>query len=353
MKWNKYTIQTTTAAADLVVSMLDDFGIEGVEIEDKIPLTEEDTAKMFIDILPELPPDDGVSYMSFYLEAGADHAELLAQVRTGLEGLRAFVDVGSAEITESETEDIDWINNWKEFFHAFTIKAESESENAFGGSGTRDGAYASGCRDIRIRPTWEGAEAGDEDRILIEIDPGISFGTGKHETTQLCIRQLMKYVREGDEVLDLGCGSGILSIVSLKLGAGHLVGTDIDEECLTSAYANFEVNHLARELGDFYMGNLINDAQLREKVGGGRYDIAVANILADVIIPMAPFISVCLKPGGIFIASGIIDFKEQEVITAIEASGLKIVEITHQGEWVGITARRLWRPSQEQLAADK
>ncbi|MCD7865552.1 MAG: 50S ribosomal protein L11 methyltransferase [Clostridiales bacterium] len=329
MKWNKYTITTTTEAEDLVSSMLNDLGIEGVEIEDNIPLTEEDTAKMFIDILPELPPDDGVSRMSFYLESGEDHSEKLAQVRAALEELRRFADVGSGEITESEAEDIDWINNWKEFFHAFTIEADRE-----------DSGSASNRWDIRIKPTWEEPEAGDEDRILIEIDPGISFGTGKHETTQLCIRQLMKYVREGDEVLDLGCGSGILSIVSLKLGAGHLVGTDIDEDCLTSTYANFEVNHLARELGDFYVGNLIDDPALQEKVGAERYDIVVANILADVIIPMAPVIPARLKKGGIFISSGIIDFKEQEVVSAIEAAGLEVVSVAHQGEWVGITARK-------------
>ncbi|MCD7921202.1 MAG: 50S ribosomal protein L11 methyltransferase [Clostridiales bacterium] len=329
MKWKKYTITTTTAAEDLVSSMLDDLGIEGVEIEDKIPLTAEDTAKMFIDILPELPPDDGVSYMSFYLDADGDHTEKLAQVRASLEELRAFVDVGSGEITESETEDVDWINNWKEFFHAFTISAEAD--------GTEK---SSGQRDIRIKPTWEEPDAADGDRILIEIDPGISFGTGKHETTQLCIRQLMRYVREGDEVLDLGCGSGILSIVSLKLGAGHVVGTDIDEDCLVSTRANFEVNHLAEELGDFYTGNLIDDTELQEQVGAERYDIVVANILADVIIPMAPVIPARLKRGGIFISSGIIDFKEREVVSAIEAAGLEVVEVTRQGEWVGITARR-------------
>ncbi len=329
MKWNKYTITTTTAAEDLVSSMLNDLGIEGVEIEDNIPLTEEDTAKMFIDILPELPPDDGVSRMSFYLAAGEEHTEKLAQVRVALEELRRFADVGSGEITESETEDIDWINNWKEFFHAFTIEPDEE-----------DVGNGFNRRAIRIKPTWEEPEAADEGRILGEIDPGISFGTGKHEPTQLCIRQLMKYVREGDEVLDIGCGSGILSIVSLKLGAGHLVGTDIDEDCLISTYANFEVNHLARERGDFYVGNLIDDTALQEKVGTERYDIVVANILADVIIPMAPVIPARLKKGGIFIASGIIDFKEREVVAAIETAGLEVVSVTHQGEWVGITARR-------------
>lgn len=326
MKWKKYTIETTTAAEDFVSSMLSDLGIDGVEIEDKVPLGKEDMAKMFIDFLPELPPDDGVSLISFYLDAEEDHTEKLRQVEDGLKELRLFVEVGAGTVTESETEDQDWVNNWKAFFHAFTI------ENA-----VADGQE---IKDILIKPTWEELDPADADKILVEIDPGISFGTGKHETTQLCIRQLIKYMKQGDEVLDLGCGSGILSIVSLKLGAGHLTGTDVDEDCITSTYENFAVNHLTREQGDFYVGNLIDDTGLQEKVGTEKYDIVVANILADVIIPMAPVIPARLKEGGIFISSGIIDFKEQEVKEAMERAGMTILEINHQGEWVGITARK-------------
>lgn len=316
MKWNKYTIETTTEAEDFVSSMLSDLGIEGVEIEDNIQLSENDTAKMFIDFLPELPPDNGVGKVSFYLDSEADNTQILEQVKEGLEELRLFVEVGAATITESETEDVDWINNWKEFFHAFTID------------------------DILIKPTWEEVQEEDKDKILIEIDPGVSFGTGKHETTQLCIRQLRKYMKDGDEVLDLGCGSGILSIISLKLGAGHVVGTDIDDACLTSTYENMEVNHLPKELGMFYVGNLIDDTKLQEQVGEEKYDIVVANILADVIIPMAPVVPARLKKNGIFITSGIINFKEEQVRDAIAATGLEILEIIHQGEWVSITARK-------------
>lgn len=329
MKWNKYTIETTTVAEDFISSMLSDLGIDGIEIEDNIPLTKEDTAKMFIDILPELAPDDGISHVSFYLDSETDNTEKLKQVKEGLEELRLFVEVGKGGITESRTEDVDWVNNWKEFFHSFTIENTVD---------TPDGGQEH--IDILIKPTWEELDAADEDKILIEIDPGISFGTGKHETTQLCIRQLIKYMKKGDEVLDLGCGSGILSIVSLKLGAGHLTGTDVDDDCITSTYANFEVNHLAKEMGDFYVGNLIDDAKLQERIGTEKYDVVVANILADVIIPMAPVVPARLKKGGIFITSGIIDFKEQEVVSAIEKAGMEVLEVTHQGEWVGITARK-------------
>lgn len=318
MKWKKYTIETTTAAEDYLSSMLMELGIEGIEIEDNIPLSKEDQADMFIDFLPELPPDEGISHVSFYVEDdGSDQTELLKEVRIALEDLRSTVDVGSAVISSSETEDLDWVNNWKQYFSSFTIE------------------------DILIKPTWEELKEEDKDKFLIEIDPGVSFGTGKHETTQLCIRQLLKYVRGTNaKVLDVGCGSGILSIVALKLGAREVVGTDLDADCMISTRENMEVNHLPAELGTFYIGNLIDDTGLQQKVGFEEYEVVVANILADVIIPMAPVIPDRLKKGGIFITSGIIDFKENEVRTAIEAAGMEIVEINHQGEWVNITARK-------------
>ena len=196
MKWKKYTIDTTTQAEDFISMMLSDLGIEGIEIEDKIPLSKADQTEMFIDFLPELPPDDGRSAVSFYIEDdGSDQTEILKKVKVALEELRSTVDVGSGIITSSETEDLDWINNWKKFFSSFYID------------------------DILIKPTWEELKEEDKDKFLIEIDPGISFGTGKHETTQLCISQLLKYIRGNEEyvpavknpkVLDVGCGSGIL-----------------------------------------------------------------------------------------------------------------------------------------------
>ncbi|SFG13692.1 ribosomal protein L11 methyltransferase [Lachnospiraceae bacterium C7] len=327
MKWKKYTIDTTTQAEDFISATLAELGIEGIEIEDNIPLTKEDQADMFIDFLPELPPDEGKSAVSFYIEDdGSDQTEILKKVRVALENLRQTVEIGSAEITSSETEDLDWINNWKKYFSSFYID------------------------DILIKPTWEELKEEDKDKFLIEIDPGISFGTGKHETTQLCIRQLLKYIRGNDEytpenktpkVLDVGCGSGILSIVALKLGAGSVVGTDLDADCMISTKENMEVNHLDTNLGKFYVGNLIDDKNLQQEVGTEEYDIVVANILADVIIPMAPAIPDRLKKGGYFITSGIIDFKENEVVEAIEKVGLKVVEVNHQGEWVNVTAQKV------------
>ena len=316
MKWNRFTVKTKTEAEDIVISTLAEVGIEGVEIQDKQPPTEEDKAQMFVDIMPEGPADDGVAYLNFYLEEDADKEAILKDVREALDDLKNFMDIGEATIEESQTEDKDWINNWKQYFHQFYVD------------------------DILIVPSWEEVKAEDKDKMILHIDPGTAFGTGMHETTQLCIHQLRKYMKDGDEVLDVGCGSGILSIVSLKLGAGHLTGTDIDEDCITSTYENFEVNHLSREQGDFYVGNLIDDTGLQEKVGTEKYDVVVANILADVIIPMAPVIPARLKKDGVFITSGIIDFKENEVREAIEKAGMTVLEVTHQGEWVSITARK-------------
>ena len=317
MKWNKYTIKTTTQAEDFVSSMLADLGIEGVQIEDNVPLSPEDKEKMYIDILPELPKDEGIAFVSFFLESEAEQEPLLVQVKEELEELRLFTEIGAGTIAKGETEDKDWINNWKQYFQSFTIE------------------------DILIKPTWEEGTDPGTYRCVIEIDPGTSFGTGKHETTRLCIQQIRKYLKPNDRLLDVGCGSGILSVAGLKLGAGEAVGIDVDPLCIEASRENIRVNHLPEEKGRFYQGNLIEDEALQEKVGTEEYDIVVANILADVIIPMAPAIPARLKRGGYFITSGIIDFKEEEVREAIARTGMEIAEINRQGEWVNITARRI------------
>ncbi len=315
MKWKKYTIETTTEAEDFISSMLADLGVEGVQVEDNIPLSQADQEKMYIDILPELAPDEGIAYISFFLDAEQEQEQFLVQVQKELENLRAFVEIGTAKIMQEETEDKDWINNWKQYFTSFAID------------------------DILIKPTWEERNTKGDYRCVIEIDPGTSFGTGKHETTQLCIRQLLKYIRPEDRVLDVGCGSGILSVISLKLGAGHVTGIDIDPICMEAVAENMQVNGLSSEKGSFYQGNLIDDLNLQREVGG-EYEIVVANILADIIIPLTPVIPERLKKGGLYITSGIIDFKEEAVKQAILEAGLEVLEIQHQGEWVSITARK-------------
>ena len=317
MKWNKYTIETTTAAEDYMSAMLADLGIEGVEIEDNIPLSKEDQADMFIDFLPELPPDDGVSHVSFYLEDdGEDRTELLKQVKEALEDLRKVVDVGSGVITSDQTEDLDWINNWKQYFHQFYID------------------------DILVIPSWENIKPEDTDKMVLHIDPGTAFGTGMHETTQLCIRQLRKFITPDTELLDVGTGSGILAILSLMFGAKHAVGTDLDICAVEAVAQNCEVNGIDPAQFDMMIGNIITDKEVQDKVGYECYDIVVANILADVLVPLTPVIVHHLKKGGIYITSGIIDDKEQTVVEAVKAAGLEVLEVTYQGEWVSVTARK-------------
>lgn len=317
MKWNKFTLTTTTAAVDLVSSLFDEIGIEGIEIEDHVPLTEEETKGMFIDILPEMEPDDGVAKVSFYLEDLKDLERIMREIEEGLDDLSQFVDLGERTITSSETEDKDWINNWKQYFKPFTVD------------------------DILIKPTWEELPPEHADKLLIQIDPGTAFGTGQHETTQLCIRQLKKYVKPGMAVLDVGTGSGILGITALKLGARSVFGTDLDENALTAVHENLEANGIVKEHFTVIKGNLINEKEAQDKAGYACYDIAAANILADIIILLQRQIPAHLKPGGLFISSGILDKKEQAVREALEANGaFEILEATRQGEWVSFTARK-------------
>ena len=316
MKWNRFTVKTKTEAEDIVISTLAEVGIEGVEIQDKQPLTEEDKAQMFVDIMPEGPADDGIAYLNFYLEEDADKEAILKDVREALDDLKNFMDIGEATIEESQTEDKDWINNWKQYFHQFYVD------------------------DILIVPSWEEVKAEDKDKMILHIDPGTAFGTGMHETTQLVIRQLKKYVTPDTEMLDVGTGSGILGIVALKLGAKHVLGTDLDPCAVPAVAENKEANQIVDETFDMVIGNIIDDKAIQDQAGYEKYDIVTANILADVLIPLTPVIVNQMKKGAYYITSGILDVKEEVVVEAVKAAGLTVVEVTHQGEWVSETARK-------------
>ena len=316
MKWNQFRLKTTTEAEDIVSSMLADLGIEGVQIEDKIPLTQSDKEQMFVDILPDMPEDDGCAYLTFYLDEEVDKHEMLLKVRQELEEMRSYLNVGDCTIEESQTEDVDWVNNWKQYFHQFYID------------------------DILVIPSWENVEAKDSDKMVIHIDPGTAFGTGMHETTQLCIRQLKKYVTEDTEILDVGCGSGILGMLALKFGAEHSVGTDLDPCAIDATYENMDNNGISRDQYEVMIGNIIDDKEVQDKVGYEKYDIVAANILADVLVPLTPVIIHQLKKGGIYITSGIIEDKEEVVVEAVKKAGLEVLEVNHQGEWVSVTARK-------------
>lgn len=316
MKWNQFRLKTTTEAEDIVSSMLADLGLEGVQIEDKIPLTQSDKEQMFVDILPDIPEDDGCAYLTFYLDEDVDKQELLLKVRRELEEMRSYLNVGECTIEESQTEDVDWVNNWKQYFHQFYID------------------------DILVIPSWENVEAKDSDKMVIHIDPGTAFGTGMHETTQLCIRQLKKYVTEDTEILDVGCGSGILGMLALKFGAKHSVGTDLDPCAIDATYENMDNNGISRDQYEVMIGNIIDDKAVQDKVGYEKYDIVAANILADVLVPLTPVIIHQMKKGGIYITSGIIEDKEDVVVKAVKEAGLEVLEVNHQGEWVSVTARK-------------
>ena len=319
MKWTKVTLDTTTEAVDLISDMLGDLGIVGIEISDNIQLSEEDQKKMFIDILPELEEDDGTASISFYVDEGEVIDEVLKAVKAGLEEISGYVSIGSGNIDVTVTEDKDWINNWKEFFKPFRVDDT-----------------------IVIKPTWEELEERQPDDLVIEIDPGTSFGTGAHETTKLCIIGMKKYINSSSVVLDAGSGSGILSIIAKKLGAKEVLGIDIDSNATNSAMENAEVNHLPIMEGDllFTTGNIIEDDGIRTKVGKEKYDLVVANILADVIIPLSDVIAENIKPAGIFISSGIINTKEEAVRSALEKNHFTILEVNRMGDWVSFVVQK-------------
>ena len=327
MKWKKFKIKTRTEAEDIIISTLYDIGLEGAQIEDNVPLTALEKEQMFVDILPQMGEDDGTAYLSFFVEETEDgkllvngeevtEEQVLAMVNQELEGLRDFLDIGEGSIAVDETEDIDWINNWKQYFRQFYVD------------------------DILIIPSWETVKEEDKDRMIIHIDPGTAFGTGMHETTQLCIRQLKKYVTKDTVLLDVGTGSGILSIVALKLGAAHAVGTDLDPCAVPAVEENKEANQIPDKDFEMMIGNIIDDKEIQDAVGYEKYDIVTANILADVLVPLTPVIVHQMKKGGIYITSGILDVKESVVTEAVEKAGLKVLEVTRQGEWVSVTARK-------------
>ena len=327
MKWLQLRIKTITEAEDIIISTLYDIGLEGAQIEDNVPLTPLEKEQMFVDILPDAPVDDGIAYLSFFIEEKEDGKLLLAEeemtkeeiidkVQEELEDLKLFMNIGEGTITLGETEDIDWINNWKQYFHQFYID------------------------DLLVIPSWEQVSAEDQDKMVLHIDPGTAFGTGMHETTQLCIRQMKKYLTPDTVLLDVGTGSGILGILALMYGAKKVVGTDLDPCAVDAVADNMKNNGIRPEDFTMMIGNIITEKEVQDKVGYECYDIVMANILADVLVPLTPVIVNQMKKGAVYITSGIIDDKEDTVVQAVEAAGLKVLEVTYQGEWVSVTARK-------------
>ncbi len=319
MKWTKVTVETTTQATDMLSYLLDEYGVEGIEIEDKIPLSEEDRKAMYIDILPELPPDDGVALISCYVDENIDVKDLCTYIGQQLHEMEEYMSIGTGSITIGETDDKDWMNRWKDFFHPFRLED-----------------------NIVIQPTWTEILDTNEEDIVVQIDPGTAFGTGSHETTRLCITNLKKYIKDDGStcVLDAGCGSGILSIIAMKLGAKRVYGIDIDELAVTASKENLKLNGIDEMDYDIVKGDVINDSDFAKRVAAiGQFDIVVANILADVIIPLSGVIKPFMKPDGVFITSGIIDDKEEAVKAALLNNGFEIIDTIYLGEWVSIVAK--------------
>ena len=318
MKWTRIRIKTITDAEDIIISELYDLGLEGAQIEDKIPLSPLEKEQMFVDIPPQAEEDDGIAYLNFFVEedSDVDIDEMIENVKSALEDMRQWCDIGEGSITVDETEDLDWINNWKKYFHQFYID------------------------DLLVIPSWEDVKPEDTDKMVLHIDPGTAFGTGMHETTQLCIRQLKKFITHETKLLDVGTGSGILAILSIMFGADSAVGTDLDPCAVEAVKENMESNNIPLDKFSMMIGNIITEKEVQDKVGYECYDIVVANILADVLVPLTPVIVNQMKKGGIYITSGIINDKEEVVKEAVTKAGLEIVEVTYQGEWVSITARK-------------
>ncbi len=317
MRWNKIMIQTITEAEDIIICMLEDIGLEGAMIEDKVPLTPLEKEQMFVDIPPMEVEDDGIAYLSFFVEdeEGKDVNVIVEEAKAVLDGLRETMDIGAGTITLSQTEDIDWINNWKKYFHQFTID------------------------DLLVVPSWEEIREEDKGKKILRIDPGTAFGTGMHETTQLCIRAIKKYLTPGASILDVGTGSGILGIVALMYGADHIKATDLDPMAVEAVEDNLNKNNTPKDKFELKIGNIIDDDETKAWAGEESYDIIVANILHFVLKEVTPNIKPLLKKGGIYITSGIIDDKEDYMLDVMKENGMEVLEVNHQGEWVGIVAR--------------
>ena len=317
-KYKKYTITTTTEAEDIIASILYDLGIEGVEIEDSLIPSEIENSGLFWDELPESTVPSGEARISFYLDSSAGDDDIDKAIRAlvrEIDDLRQSVDVGDGSIAVTITDDEDWLNKWKEFFHRFTIDFED------------------GRRALFI-PTWESDGSVDNSfDWTVRTDPGASFGSGAHESTRLCIRALEKYVKEGDRLLDVGTGSGILSVMAFKFGASYCAATDLDPCTPYAVKKNFEVNFLEGDNFTLKDGDIITDAALREQIGNN-FDIVVANILPNILKELTPIVPRLLKKDGIYIISGIIDEKAAFCEDFLKSGGFEILERRELGEWV-------------------
>ena len=317
MQWLELHIDTTHAGLDTVVAMLSALDIDGVIIDDETDFQDFlETNHEYWDYVDEdlEKSMQGKSRITFYLLANDNGYGKLGEVRVALQKLKEErTDCGTLLMTMENIQDADWENSWKQYYKPMEI-------------GER----------LLVIPQWETAEAGD--RVPLILAPGLTFGTGSHATTRLCLTALEKVVKEGDRVLDLGCGSGILSIAALCLGAKEATAVDIDDKCLTVAYDNAALNGIGKDTYTVKVGNVITDEAMRSQLGGG-YQIVLANIVADVIIALAPMVRSMMAEGGVFLCSGIIDTRAEEVAEKLREAGLDLVESRTSEGWYAYTCR--------------
>lgn len=317
MDWIKVTVTTTSEGIDPVSGRLLELGIAGIEIADKNDFSEflENNRKYWDYVDEELERlKDADTTITFYLSCGAAGIE---QLNAAIASMKALAEMdtehkyGSLDIKSENVADEDWSEIWKQYFHPIPVG-----------------------KNILIQPAWETIDA-PNGKCVFTVNPGMSFGTGSHPSTRFCLEEIEKYVKDGDSVLDLGCGSGILSITALLLGARNAVAVDIDSNATDVAYNNLALNHLSRDLYTTYTGDITSDAVLRGKLG--KHDIVIANIVADVIIALAPYVRSFMKDGAVFICSGIILERLDEVKNALTENGLKIKEVKSDDDWAAIT----------------
>ena len=317
MKWLELHIDTVHAGLDAVETLLSSLGIDGVVIDDETEFQDflENNHQYWDYVDEDLEKQmQGKSRVTFYLEANEEGFAKMGEVRIALEDLKQRRrDCGTLLMTLENLEDADWENNWKQYYKPMEV-------------GER----------LLVIPQWETADT--KGRVPLILDPGLTFGTGSHATTRLCLTALEQRIHGGERVLDLGCGSGILSIAALRLGADCAFACDIDDKCLKVAYENAALNGIGPDTYTVKVGDILTDTALRADIGTG-YDIVVANIVADVIIALAPAVRPLLKKDGVFLCSGIIDDRAEEVAGKLREAGLEILE-THSSEgWFSYLCR--------------